>query len=326
MTRRWPLLARMIGAALLVGLALVLQAGVWTGLRDYPFLLFFPAVVLCTVVFGSRAGLLAVGLSALSVGTFLFPPIGSPLVDSPQQALALVLFLLLGAFAAGVVGLLNGALTDLAQAKAELERAAQQKDLLLREAAHRFRNDLATLAAVLRLQERTLSDPQAQAALRATADRIGVMARVQDRLQRDDGAGSVVYADEFIAGLCNDLRAALIDLRPIRLEVRAERHALPQEEAVAVGLIINELVTNALKYAFPEDRSGLVWVIFERDEAGFRLQVRDDGVGIEPHRPAQGTGLGQRLVRSLATQVGGSFTIEPDAGDPGTIATLRFGD
>ena len=91
-----------------------------------------------------------------------------------------------------------------------------------------------------------------------------------------------------------------------------------------MGLILNELLTNALKYAFPEDRHGHVRVSFERVGDEFVLRVSDNGVGIAPERGAQGSGLGQRLVRSMAGQIGGTLEIKPDEGDLGTVATVRF--
>ena len=108
------------------------------------------------------------------------------------------------------------------------------------------------------------------------------------------------------------------------MKLEVESHLVPQERAVPVGLIINELLTNALKYAFPDERTGTVSVRFTREAEGFCLRVTDDGVGMAPDRPADGSGLGQRLVRSMVTQLEGSYAIEPDAGTPGTVATVRF--
>lgn len=104
-----------------------------------------------------------------------------------------------------------------------------------------------------------------------------------------------VDTSEFIASLCDDLSAALIGLRPITLVVDAESHLMPQERAVPVGLIMNELLTNALKYAFPDERSGTVKVRFWRDQDSFCLRVHDDGVGMTFKRTPRGSGLGQRL-------------------------------
>jgi two-component sensor histidine kinase len=101
------------------------------------------------------------------------------------------------------------------------------------------------IIALLRMQERSIEDLKARAALRTSSDRLAVMGRVHERLQRTDGPVAVVSTDEFIQGLCDDLKTALIGLRPISLQVAVERSLLSQDRAVAVGLIINELLTNA---------------------------------------------------------------------------------
>jgi two-component sensor histidine kinase len=199
----------------------------------------------------------------------------------------------------------------------------REKDLVLQEASHRFKNELAMLSALLRLQERSVEDETARTALASTADRVQVLARVHERLQRAEKA-AVVDMREFIVALCDDLRMALIGLRPILMKVEAETHRLSQERAVAIGLVINELLTNALKYAFPEDRSGTVKVRFMRQEDGFCLMVIDDGIGIPCERKPDGSGLGQRLIRSMVMQLQGSVEFTPDSGAAGTIVTVRF--
>ena len=92
----------------------------------------------------------------------------------------------------------------------------------------------------------------------------------------------VVNMGEFLSALCDDLRSARIGLRPISLKVHVEPHVLSQKRAVPVGLILNELLTNTFKYAFPDDRKGVVAVHFLKSEETFVLTVRDDGVGMSP--------------------------------------------
>jgi two-component system, sensor histidine kinase PdtaS len=157
------------------------------------------------------------------------------------------------------------------------------------------------------------------------AERVSVMAKVQRRLVRSEGA---VWADSrsFIEELCRDLESALIGLRPIRLDVEAESHPIPLNQAVSVGLIINELLVNALKYAFPDDRDGWVRVTFTRTGQEYCLVISDNGVGLSATRDSTSssasTGLGQRLIRSFVTQLGGRLEIEPH--EPGTRAQVCF--
>jgi two-component sensor histidine kinase len=157
------------------------------------------------------------------------------------------------------------------------------------------------------------------------AERVSVMAKVQRRLVRFEGA---VLADSrsFIEELCRDLETALIGLRPIRLDIEAESHPIPLNQAVSVGLIINELLVNALKYAFPDDRDGRVSVTFTRTGHEYCLAVTDNGVGLSTaHESASApssTGLGQRLIRSFVAQLGGRHEIEPCS--PGTRVRVCF--
>jgi two-component sensor histidine kinase len=213
--------------------------------------------------------------------------------------------------------------SDLTKANERLVASEGDKDLLLQEASHRFKNELTMLTALLRLQSRDLDDEAARAALGSTADRVQILGRVHERLRRVNQSAAV-DTQEFITLLCEDLKIALIGLRPISLKVQVESHLLAQERAVPMGLIINELLTNALKYAFPDERTGAVTVRFIREDEQFCLLVSDDGVGIASDRSPDGSGLGQRLVRSMVAQLEGAIQIEPDAGAPGTVARVRF--
>jgi two-component sensor histidine kinase len=106
---------------------------------------------------------------------------------------------------------------------------------------------------------------------------------------------------EYLNGLCGSLEQALCSHRPVRLTVSAEPIALPPDKALPVGLMVNELVTNALKYAFPDERAGTVGVQLERHGNTARLSVADNGVGCAQ----EGRGLGTKLVKLLAVQLGG---------------------
>ena len=127
-----------------------------------------------------------------------------------------------------------------------------------------------------------------------------MIARVHDYLQQSR-YGGLMDMQEYLKALCGSLEEALCSHRPVRLIVSAERVHLPPDKALSVGLIINELVTNALKYAFPGERPGLVEVQFGKQGNRLCLSVADDGVGCTQ----EGAGLGTKLVRLLAVQLGG---------------------
>jgi two-component sensor histidine kinase len=311
-------------ATLFVVTAFLVRLSLGGFLPGYPFLLFFLAIIASAVLFDRGAGFYSVVLSGVLSTYFFLDSAGTLHVEDPYHIIGLIFFLIVASITAALIEALHRAIHDLTEANRRLAASDQEKDVLLAEAGHRMRNDLAILSSVVRTQERAVQDPTARAVLASTADRIHVLGRLHERLRRDeDGTSAVVNMAAFIPDLCGDIKATLVGLRPIGLKVEAEHHSLPQERAVSVGLIVNELVTNALKAAFPDDRSGTIEVRFAREGADFVLTVLDDGVGITPDQQPQGTGLGQRLVRSLVAQLGGALEIGPN-GSRGTRATVRF--
>ncbi|GJD66322.1 sensor histidine kinase [Methylobacterium frigidaeris] len=329
MLRQWPAWASYAAALLLVGAAFAGHR-VWPEMQAYPFFFYFPAVFLAAVLFNHGSGFLATALAAGLV-TLQLEPRHSFWIALSRDQLAWLTFVIVSLLLAGLVEEMRKTLHG-AQAAEHIARAAElqartaeeQKDLFLREAVHRFKNDITIVVSLLRMQERRLGDSEAKAMLANTSNRVEVMARVHDRLRIGRGTAAEVNTQEFIKGLCADLQASLVDLRPVNVEVAAEPHPLPHEQAVAVGLIINEAVTNALKYAFPDDRTGTVTVSFQRRGEAFLLRVKDDGIGIDTAGVPRVGGVGRRLVHSMAQQLDGSLAVEPDEGRPGTVVTVIF--
>ncbi|ACL63284.1 sensor histidine kinase [Methylobacterium nodulans] len=324
-TPGWPTWAQYLATTAVVTAVLLVR--VWLGphLSGFPVLLFFAAIIVCAVLFDRGCGIYAVLLSAGYVAYFLLSPIYSLKVASPSDIVGLFLFVAIGLATVTIIAAFHSTLHNLAEANTRLAASEQEKDLLLREASHRIRNDLTTLMALVKLQYRTVQDETARAMLAATADRMQVLARVHERLRRDTSK-TTVGSYEFLSGLCNDLRTSMIGLRPVVIRAEVEDHALPQDRAVAVGLILNECVTNAMKYAFPDNRPGIIAVRFRREDDALVLEVRDDGVGVAFDGPerARGTGLGQRLIRSMVAQLEGIYDIRPNGGASGTVVTIRF--
>lgn len=325
-TRHWPLWLRYLGTIVLFGFVLLLQA-VWAEAAQFPFLFFFSSIIVSAALFDRGASIIATVLAAGTLALFAWKP---ELALSSPGVLDWVgwsIFVVVALFTGGLIELLNITLKELQRAIQALGAAEQQKDLLLRESAHRTRNDFTQLIGMIKLEEMAARDhPYLQERLRAIADRIHVFTRLQNRLSRAQET-AVVEIQQFIPDLCGDLQSSLAGLRPVKVEARADALPVPEPAAVAVGLIVNELVTNALKHAFPDNRAGKVEVIFLCRETGeCTLCVEDDGVGIEgteaSKEPPQG--LGQRLVRSLVSQLQGSYDIRPRTAGSGTIATVRF--
>jgi two-component sensor histidine kinase len=321
-SRGWPLWTRYSLTVLLVVVTLGIRVALREDMSGYPFLLFFPTIILSGIVFNRGNGVLATILSAMLAVYFLIPPIGTLTVASAEDFVAVALFMAIGIITAMLVEALHVAFVQLAESHSQIERAAHQQAILLRELSHRMHNDLATIGSLLSMQARVMEDEAAKVALAGAADRVQVLTRVHSRLtMREDAA--VVDSQEFITDLCDDLRIALLGLRPITLDLSIESHAMIIQRSIAVGLIINELLTNALKYAFPDPtRPGRIEVEFEKRNGEFCLSVTDNGVGPGDQRPGTGTGMGHNLVRMLAAQLGGSLNAQ-DA-EPGSMFVVTF--
>jgi two-component sensor histidine kinase len=146
------------------------------------------------------------------------------------------------------------------------------------------------------------------------------MGRVHQQLTPSAEA-TVIDVVKFISELCEDWRASMIGLRPIVLGVEVEHDEMPFSQAIMLGLIINELVTNSLKYAFPEGRAGKLDIRLTAVGTEHVLTVRDNGIGNAAPFP-DSTGLGQRLVHAMTKQLNGQYYAERT--DTGSICVVRF--
>lgn len=325
--RQLPDWVRLGGAALLALLAFSVTFSLQLPEQGATYLLLFPAVLGAAYLAGRDAGFAATATAAVLVAARIVAEWHSEMHLLTQVA-SLILFVAIGAGTAILFSRLKQAMRDLEESNAQLieageeaETAREETDLLLRELRHRVRNDLANIIAVLRLQARS-AEGEAATSLQAAADRLQVLAKVHQRLSRE-GHSPVVEMKGFLEDLCRELRTTLLPLKPVALETEIDEISLPSTRAVAVGLIVNELLTNAIKYGYPDDREGTICVYLTCGEELVEVRVEDDGVGNPADRPAEeGSGLGHRLVRSLAAQLGGRFTC--DANPPGLTCAVAF--
>ncbi len=170
-----------------------------------------------------------------------------------------------------------------------------------------MKNDLALLSSMIALQARSQSSPPVRAALESAAARLHVVAKGQDQLQFAT-SDQTVNLQEYLEDVCRRLGEALRGVRPIAVRVNCEKVIIESRQAIRIGLIVNELATNALKHAFPGDRGGTIQVRLRRRPTDLIIVVEDDGVGRSEDVQV---GLGSRLVMLLAQQSGGSIEREP---------------
>jgi two-component sensor histidine kinase len=284
-----------------------------------PFVFVYPSALLATLLAGWRSGLLALAFLELGVWYLVFQPAPGFNRLETDDAAALILN--------GLSGLLVVALAEAFRRTAAAvgrERAAklELRDLLLRELNHRMKNNFQMVGALLDMQRRRTEHPETQAALEDTLRRLHSMAQAHTHLYSSSDAVETIDLDGYLGDLCRNLSDSLLLTGLVRLETQFSRVSLSRDRAVAVGLVVNELVTNAAKHAFPAGRPGTIEVILRRTPKGAELLVADDGVGLNEAR-LNANGLGRRLVESFAREAGAVLTQEPG---PGTRTLLVLTD
>ncbi|AIB11885.1 hypothetical protein ABAZ39_07705 [Azospirillum argentinense] len=288
-------------------------------LSKYPFLLYIPAIFLVSLLFDRASGFIAVLLSGGFAAWLFMEPRGDLWIADHGDQLAFMIYVGLGLGIAAITEMLRTTLEELCQSWEKLAASDREKDLMLQEIHHRIRNDLQLISAQLTLA--AMRPENAQAMMQGTIERIGVLARIYGRLRRVDGA-SIVNVKEFLESLVEDLQLGMVGVRPIALSARADSVDLDMNTAVAVGTIANELVTNAVKYAFPDAQAGWVDLSFRQEADEYVLCVSDNGVGFTSDQP-KGTGLGRQIVQQLALQLRGKLDIQSRT-EGGIQAMLRF--
>jgi len=196
-------------------------------------------------------------------------------------------------------------------AEAQLRASNERLQAMLSEVNHRVANSLQLVISLVRLQASSIADEAAKAVLENTQQRIGAIAQVHRRLYTSDRV-DVVDMSEYLSHLVSELEQAWSTPDSERtVSLKAEPVHLKTDRAVSVGIIVNELVSNACKYAYPFGQSGEVRVTFQAEgEDRFRLTVQDDGCGIAAEALPKGTGLGAKLIAAMTRTLQGELTID----------------
>ena len=221
------------------------------------------------------------------------------------------------------------AITDVTRAR-EAERRnvilLLEKDDLLRERAnlldemqHRVANSLQIIASVLLLKARAVKSEETRRHLNDAHSRVMSIAAVQQHLQFTTGD---VVVGPYLTKLCGSLSSSIIEEgRGLTISVVSQQAVVKAREAVSLGLVVTELVINALKHGFPDGREGLIRIRYAVEPDGWVLTVADDGVGMGANQPVTKGGLGTSIVQGLARQLGAT-AVTADAA-PGLRVTLR---
>ena len=199
---------------------------------------------------------------------------------------------------------------ELEAANDSLTRLVAARDMLLVEVNHRAKNSLAIAASLLAIQGRRQPDQAVKALFEEAQSRLNAMARVHDLLSKSERSQRVDVAT-YVTDLCEALRPITESDDRIRLEAEVETGILVEAAtAVPLGIVLTELVTNAVKYAFPDLRSGTIRVQVRRGQQGWvEVLIRDDGIGFDPAKGRNG-GHGLTGMRERAKALGAELTID----------------
>lgn len=196
-----------------------------------------------------------------------------------------------------------------------------EKEMILREVHHRLKNNMTTLTSLLHLQAGTLDDPGAAAALEEAESRVRSMMLLYEQLYR-----STEFLEAPVRPYLSDVMDGIAEGLPGGRNIRTEKHlddfVLDTRRLQTLGIIINELLTNCMKYAFSGRTEGMIDVVLTLSGARVVLRVQDDGIGIPGSIDfSHSTGLGLQLVQALSDQLEGSLRLERDGG---TTVILEF--
>lgn len=206
-------------------------------------------------------------------------------------------------------------------AEKKVAASLKEKDILLREIHHRVKNNLQIISSLLRLQSRNIEDNSLQEIFQVSQQRIRSIALIHESLYRSDDLGQIDFS-KYIQNLTSHLSSLhAADAKGINFKISADNIFLDINRAIPCGLLLNELITNALKYAFPEEKEGEIKIGFEKYKHNkLRLSIADNGIGFPQGLDFRKTeSLGLQLVNSLISQLNGTIKMQQKAGTKYTL-------
>lgn len=221
--------------------------------------------------------------------------------------------------------LIEGTVIDITErihSEVALRRSLDEKEALLKEVHHRVKNNLQVISSILNLQSGYVKDPLTKDMLKESQNRVRSMAWIHESLYRTEDVSSVAF-DKYLEKLGQNLFLSYrMDNQLVELRFNTENVQLDLDRAIPCALMINELVSNSLKYAFPEGRKGEIELSLKARGTQIELTVRDNGIGLPESIDITATdSLGLQLVSTLADQINGTLTLTRK---DGTTFTLVF--
>jgi two-component sensor histidine kinase len=203
----------------------------------------------------------------------------------------------------------------LAAHEMQLRGALMQQDVLMQEIHHRVKNNMQIVASLLNLQAARIRQPEAKAEFQSARDRVRALATLHRHLYTH-GEMHTINMRSFLNELCAQLFQALGETigQRIRLEIEAPELRINSDQAVPLALIVTEIVSNSIKYAFPASRNGTIRVELTESAGRARLVIEDDGIGLAGPDDAADGGIGLQLVRGFCRQIGAALTMVTQSG------------
>ncbi len=213
--------------------------------------------------------------------------------------------------------------TDLEASNIQLDKRHRENELLLKEIHHRVKNNLEIVSGLLELQSSQIEDPSVQAAMLSSQNRVNSMGIIHQKLYQSDHLTSIEMRDYFL-NLGENISNSFSPDGKVKVECNMPELVLDIDTAISVGLIANELLTNAFKYAFEGRESGKIEINLKSgglNEDSLELNITDDGIGKKEDGLAKGTGFGTKLIELLTKQINGTISYK---NENGTKAILIF--
>ena len=279
----------------------------------YPFLTFFPAIILTSALGGTLPAIFCASLCFLSAWYWFIPPFGTFALDA-KVAFALGFFTIIAIVDITIIHWLNRSIeTVVAERRKsgelarESQRLAEQKQILFSELQHRVANNLAIVGSILSLEERKVTDSEAKASLKDARRRLDMMSRVHRRLYSPDTRN--IALRDYIERLSRDILDGALNC-PAIVEVQADALDLSVDQMTNLSLALLEVLMNSVKYAAPQAGQLKVTISLRRTAEGqARLTIADNGPGFPPDfDPAASRQLGFMLLKSFSQSLGGTMT------------------
>lgn len=303
-----PFLTQLMMAFTGVGIAVGLRIAIEQIIPNLaPFPLTFPVIAAVTLIGGRGAGLITVVCCQLLVWYAVIPPERSFAIASASDALSLVF---ITAAQLVMVWAISAYRNMVTMAQSEDRLRIDDLFLALREIDHRTKNNFQLAIGLLEIHARNTKDQELRSALNRAAARLQAISGVYRNLALSSSDLEAVRLHDYLRDLCDRLREGLLS-PAITLSVDADPVMVSHDVAVKIGLIVNELITNAAKHAFPEG-IGSISLHLESRPGEIGLVVSDDGKGIDDDSTSDG--LGSKLVAMLIRQIGAASERELNAG------------